>query len=359
MTLVAAYRAAGIPVLLGDFYMSGEKDLHRGRKKICRVRPNLAIGWTGKLLQADELLVQMFENLADRPTKNALEDWLSRTTISGSATPNLKLAGWLSDANGQVSFLWDAAIGQVIWNGCWFIGSGGEAFEHSFAGHRDDPGSDVEPSLRTALETTVALLTQLNCTDRIVGEGNDIGVGGGYEALLWWPEEKEFKYVEKALYCVLACRLDRNGTLGYEPELIGDSLTAYRAGIAGENSVFSFSEGEGHGIWVMSAVGQPLSQADLYAWLGAEHSRPMDLSADYYGALLMFAAPTPCPPVPLVGCPWDNPSLFRGARGKLGFEIPKGLIEAAYRERRALFAESPSPLAVVRASDLGLDPGSG
>lgn|GEM_PF-3388113 len=160
MTLVAAYKSTGIPILLGDFLISRGEDRHRGRKKICRIRDNLAVGWTGSLLQTEHVL----------------------------------------------------------------------AFD----------------------------------------------------------------------------------------------------------------------IWVMSAVGVSSPREELFEWLRAEQNLPMDLSADYHGGLLMFAAPSPCPPVPLVGCPWDDPGLFKGSRGRFEFKIPREAIEKAYCERQAMYAAAPYPMEGIR-----------
>jgi hypothetical protein len=347
LTLVAAYRSAGVPVLLGDFLISRRDDRGRGKKKISRIRRNLVVGWTGNLLQAENVLGLLFEDIGDKPTKESIEAWFSQLEVERPPEPNLKLAGWISEDGGEFGFHWDAGVGQVTWGEEWFIGSGGRAFEASFTGYRSPLDPEIGPQVKAALETLIGVLTQLNCTDRIAQEGQAEGIGGGYEALYWSAENRAFEYLGDALYFIVVSRLDAQGVLKSEPELLGDSLTTYRARIAGEYSVLTFSEGEGHDIWVMTAAGQPCSRNEIHRWLQSELAQPMDLHADYYGGLLMFAAPAPCPPVPWVGCPWDSWSPFSGGRGQFELRIPRGAIEEIYQERQAVYAASPYPLGVI------------
>ncbi len=261
----------------------------------------------------------------------------------------LKLVGWISDADGRFGFCWDSASGNLVWGDEWFVGSGGAAFEANVADYRGVLNPNTEPDVNSALQGLLALLAQLNCTDRLVQEGNDAGIGGGYETLYWSTDDEKFQYLDRVLYFVLVCRMDARGRLRKDPELIGDSLTTYRAAVAGDHSVLTFSEREAHDIWVMSPVGAMAQRKRLYEWLRREAAKPMDLTADYYAGLAMFAAPmAPAPPLPAVTGPWDDVQGFRSSRGRFEFHINKGAVEKAYRDRAAAYAAAPYPLGQMK-----------
>ena len=71
----------------------------------------------------------------------------------------------------------------------------------------------------------------------------------------------------------------------------------------------------------------------------------MDLTADYYAGMVMFAAPTaPASALPILACPWDGERNFRSSRGRFEFHIEKGAVEQAYRHRAESYAAAPYPL---------------
>ncbi len=65
MTLVAAYRPKGIPVLLGDFLITGGPHPST-RKKIHRIGPNFVIGWTGRQILAAPILGALVDRFRDQ-----------------------------------------------------------------------------------------------------------------------------------------------------------------------------------------------------------------------------------------------------------------------------------------------------
>jgi hypothetical protein len=343
LTLVAAYKSAGIPILLGDFLISRGAERRRGRKKIARIRENLVVGWTGSLLQAENVLRRLFEGIDDRPTMESIETWFSKLELDDGPNPNLKLAGWICEDRGEFGFFWDPRVG-ILWGDEWFIGSGGVGFEKRVAPFRIPLDPEAPFQEETGLSALVALLAQLNCTDRISQEGHADGVGGGYEALYWSEDSHAFEYLSDALYFVLAVCIDGRGELEREPALLKESLTTYRAPIACEQSALTFSAGDGRDVWTMSAVGQATSDEKIQAWIQPQLGQPMDFRADFHGGMLMFASPTPCPPVPWAGCPWESPRLFQGGPGRFDLLIPPGFVEEMYERQRELHAAAPTTL---------------
>jgi hypothetical protein len=348
MTLVAAYESAGVPILLGDFLISQGKDRHRGRKKISRIRENFVIGWTGSLLQAENVIRPLLEEIDDWPTRESIEAWFSTLELEDGSDYNLKLAGWVCEDQGEFGFLWDPRAGGIFWGDEWFIGSGGAGFEASFPMYRVPLEHGAQPEGETALKSLAAVLAQMNCTDRVSREGYEEGVGGGYEALYWSAEKGAFEYLSDVLYFVLAVCIDEHGELEQEPTLVKESLTVYQAPIAGEHSALTFSADDGRDVYVMSAAGRPISEQKIQAWIQPQLGRPMNFHADFHGGMLMFSASAPCPPVPWVGCPWDDFQLFRGRPGRFELLVPPAeMIEELYRKRRALHAARPTTLGHV------------
>ena len=81
MTLVAAYRPEGIPVLLGDFLITGVAVESTG-KKIHRVGPNFVIGWTGRRILAAPILHALIEKFRDeRVLITDVEEFLNFATM--------------------------------------------------------------------------------------------------------------------------------------------------------------------------------------------------------------------------------------------------------------------------------------
>lgn len=66
MTLVAAYRPEGIPVLVGDFLITGGGQ-ESTKKKIYKVGTNFAVGWSGPVFVAAPILKSLFAQFEDRP----------------------------------------------------------------------------------------------------------------------------------------------------------------------------------------------------------------------------------------------------------------------------------------------------
>jgi hypothetical protein len=348
VTLVAAYRNQGLPVLLGDFMVSGSDGRRRGRKKISRPRENMVLGWTGNLLQAEQCMAKLLADLGKRPTRDELEEGLSQLRPD-PGLGGVKLVGWLGPSPLSHGFQWDSSAEIVTWGQEWFVGSGGSSFELSFKAFRDPLDGEIEPDGKLATEQLCRLLTILNCGDRMTQQGNAYGFGGGYEALLWSNQTAQFQYVGPQLFFVVLARIGMDGSLEEPPTLLNDSLTRYEGGIAGDSSVLTFSVGEGHETWAMSPAGGPDDRGDLLSYLRSDLDEPMDLGAEFYGGMLGFVSPNPCPAVPLVVCPWDPKPICRGHRGRFDLTIPTEAIEIAYRERRALLAQQPIDLIHIPA----------
>jgi hypothetical protein len=123
MTLVTALKSTGVPTMIGDFLIMDSVSQVRGRKKISRPRPNLAAGWTGRLVQAKMVLRSLHYDLGERPSRATVQACLVSYDIRQLGNPRLKLVGWVVD-DGAHALHWDAAAPLVHWGGPWFVGTG-------------------------------------------------------------------------------------------------------------------------------------------------------------------------------------------------------------------------------------------
>jgi hypothetical protein len=352
VTLVAAYESLGMPILLGDFMISGSEERIRGRKKISRPRKNLVIGWTGNLLQATNCIEQLLLHIGEEPSKRELEDALATIELE-VGLGEVRLVGWHSEAEeGQEGFHWDSSTEVLAWGREWYVGSGGASFETGVAKYRAPLQGDAGSNVRKPLKQLVELLAFLNCGDRLTAQGHEMGVGGGYEALNWSQEHQEFRYVDRSLFFVVVARISPAAKVEGPSWIPMDTLITYEGGVAGDTTVLTISEGEGREIWALTAIGDPGHRDELIAYLDEKASQSMDLEANFYASMLAFVAPhAPCPAVPIVITPWDNPRLCAGTRGQLDFRISEATIENAYRKRRAEYEQAPVDL--LHISGLG------
>ena len=96
VTLIAAFREEQTPILLGDFLVTSNGDEAGTRKKICRISPNLAVGWAGSLIAATTVISEMrrrFDGarLSHRELHNFLVTY-DEGNLKGLARVNL--IGW-------------------------------------------------------------------------------------------------------------------------------------------------------------------------------------------------------------------------------------------------------------------------
>lgn len=105
MTLVAALEIHGTPVMLGDLMVTRGKE-QATRKKMVRLRPNLAIGWSDTLIAARVMLRELDEQLPDSVTIDDVGTVL-QSSVHEIGTLGLQLIGWvLSDKS--TAFSWSS-----------------------------------------------------------------------------------------------------------------------------------------------------------------------------------------------------------------------------------------------------------
>lgn len=340
MTLVAAFRVSGVPGLIGDFLISNRENHGRGSKKIERLRPNLAVGWTGQLLQAKAVLSDMYADLSRCPTQEEVQAWFESFDAVALGAPKLKLVGWVVDSSGARSFHWDASTAAFPqWDApAWFVGSGSEAAEALYNAYMSGSSTVEEADERDALDWILATLTATNGRDLVDTSSHALGFGGGYEALYWSGSTASFQYVERVLYYLAGRELDESGKVIDGPLGFAESVALYHT--IGECSVLDVNTAgplDSRTIWAMTAVGMPVAETRIAEHLRARGALPADLRADFHAGLLVVRTPRGWESMtPFIECPWDAVRAVEGVVGGIKLGIPPEMFEVVHRVRTTL-----------------------
>jgi hypothetical protein len=206
VTLIAAYRDRGVPVLLGDFLIIGSGQAAGLRKKVHRLQPNLVVGWTGHKLAAELVLTGLHHRFqAERPTKAGLEQFLTSFPTGNLGSLSVTLVGWICD-HGQYCFRWRSDWPQSVFYGDYhFAGSGEAMFRHIFGTGSGIDAPDPDDPAERILFAACRLLI-----DEVSGRFfQSMGFGHAYEAL--YLDQGEFQYLDDVLYVFCEVWFDTAG----------------------------------------------------------------------------------------------------------------------------------------------------
>lgn len=212
MTLVAALQAHGVPILMGDLMITGT-GRSSTRRKIMRLRPNFAIGWSGALIAATTLLRDLDEQLPPNVTVHEFQSALQRSAHEIGCL-ELQLAGWILEDE-STAFMWDSSYPQELVTGKRFlIGSGTGVLwpfleSQSLDGPHPTHSSAVEHASFQAL-TVVGNLMKSDLSDRATQRQSGFGVA--YDLLI--AAGGRFRYVSPVVYAAMATEVDHTGRIG-------------------------------------------------------------------------------------------------------------------------------------------------
>ncbi|QEC49652.1 hypothetical protein FSW04_20110 [Baekduia soli] len=205
MTVVGCFFAHGQPAMLGDFLLTGDGRDAGVRKKITRLSPTVAVGWTGSMHAADRAVDGLRAALPARATRRQMEDALTGLDVADYVGP-VSLVGWVIDP-GFHRFKWDSALpGVVHWDEVWHVGSGGEVLDRMVGEQGLVAAPDSDQPVDEALLTVGTNLM----ADEVLGQGlRQLRIGHGYEMLLWSGES--FEYVADVTYMTIRATFDGSG----------------------------------------------------------------------------------------------------------------------------------------------------
>lgn len=199
MTLVAAYRPEGVPILIGDFLITGSGH-ESTRKKIYKVGPNFVVGWSGPAFVAASILKALFAAFEDKVVSLAEVDefFTNRPGDELSDQPFL-IVGWVIGEQ-PYCFLWNILIPtRLFYEPYYVIGSGSQKFQElittkSLGGSLETRRTSVDQAVFSALTIAAELYSDENLERMNRREG----FGHGYELLYF--DGKEFNYIENIAF---------------------------------------------------------------------------------------------------------------------------------------------------------------
>jgi hypothetical protein len=194
MTLIAAYRENDRPILLGDFLITAHGARSGTRKKICRISPNLAVGWTGHLLATNQVmgaLRRRFEGT--RPSRTDLDSFLTTYDVRQFRSFAVHLIGWIVDSDNHC-FCWNSDWPtEVFYAPFHYGGSGATTFKALEAEGKSDAGPSAHPAQR-ALYNACRLMTDEH------GARKNRAAGFGYAYEILYLEGGDFVYIDDVTF---------------------------------------------------------------------------------------------------------------------------------------------------------------
>jgi hypothetical protein len=214
MTLVAAFKIEGVPVLLGDLLITDEPtnsphqllptrpDLGNAspaerrrigvRRKVLLLGDKLIVGFTGKVAAGSVLFKDLHRRFCEKtPSRDELNFALRMHNISLSG--DASVVGWLADPQPQC-FSWAAKAGSHLqWCTHALLGSGADHFMKSIlAVDRVDHSNNFTP---TELARFVAITKATSVLGNELGPAVTLKNNYGYciEVATWNGERFEFE----------------------------------------------------------------------------------------------------------------------------------------------------------------------
>src|SRR5690349_19037750 len=94
VTLVAAFRESGVPLLIGDALITGPQGT-AAKRKLHRVSDNFVVGWTGLMVSAELVIQAVYDRFRNQAaTLSAVKDFL--TNYPATRLPGrVYLIGWV------------------------------------------------------------------------------------------------------------------------------------------------------------------------------------------------------------------------------------------------------------------------
>ncbi len=210
MTLVAALEIHGTPVMLSDLMVTRGQE-QTTRKKMVRLRSNLAIGWSDTLIAAKVMLRELDERLPDRVTIDDVGKVL-QTSAHEIGALGLQLIGWvLSDRS--TAFSWSSDRPQDLFTGSTFTIGSGTPWLSTFMQGRNISGPP--PKISTTFEQVnfqaLVIAGNLMKSELSTRESRSLGFGFGYEVLV--AHGDRFNYITPVVYAATRANVDAAGVV--------------------------------------------------------------------------------------------------------------------------------------------------
>lgn len=211
MTIVVPLNAFGVPVLIGDLLISRGGLAAGTSKKIQRFGPTVALGWSGRRIEAKA----MFSALGARLPANPTAEDVARLIVQAAAAQRpaeLDITGWALSPKATPIYWSTAKPREVHTDHLTPIGSLPQWLLLAIGGYElggsPPPVDDFSRGACGALHLIGRLMSsELSLRD--IRE--EFCAGAGYEALV--ADEAGFRYLSPVVYVALGAMVDANGEL--------------------------------------------------------------------------------------------------------------------------------------------------
>ena len=333
MTLIAAYKSYGTPVLIGDFLTTGSGDRHGLRKKVLRLADNCVLAWTGHLVAANAVAASLKSALhGTAVTLASVRAILTDPATSKIGNFELSLIGWVVDREGSHCFRWNIGYPHEIFHGVPMYDGTGEGVARELIGekglHDASNPEGIDPN--RAIGGVLTVTAQLMRSEMLGPTTKPLGFGFAYE-ILCLADGQRFEYVDSVLYLAITCELDEFGRY----MRAGSSGSIYKCEVHDEiTAVYVYDpKNKSQQRHVITSVG-PNSDAaadDLLRRICSPEVQ-FPFASEHYCVFVNLVAPgLSCPPVVFI-LGKQPPLIDTSKPNAISLKVPREVIETIYRD---------------------------
>jgi hypothetical protein len=199
VTMVAAFKVKGTPVLIGDMAVTigSTRSL---RKKAYFIAPNLVIAWAGHMIVAKTVIAALKTTFSvGAVTKQALEQHLTGYHSDDFGQLHTNFIGWIVD-EGFHCFLWNCLYPQqVFYQNQYFEGTGEKYFASMQQESRDwQTGETGLPPDSSLVISAINEIARARFEESLYRETWDLSFGASYDILVFLSGE--FRYIGSIVY---------------------------------------------------------------------------------------------------------------------------------------------------------------
>jgi hypothetical protein len=197
MTLVAAFKDAGIPVLIGDMALT-KGEIRSLRKKVYIISPNLAVGWAGHSIVAKIVITALRNNFANKTvTKLDLEFFFKGYQSEDFGSLHTNFIGWLIDDEPHC-FLWNCLYPSEVFYNSYFVEGTGEEYFESLKKQSWIRGGSLLSNQDQAVLSVITHVAQARFEESLYRETWNLSFGASYDILVFM--DGRFRNVRSIAY---------------------------------------------------------------------------------------------------------------------------------------------------------------
>jgi len=197
MTLIAAYRNKGIPVLIGDMALT-KGDIRSLRKKVYVVSDNFTVGWTGYMIVAKKVIAALKDAFANNVvTKASMEDFFKSYEPDDFGSLHTNFIGWVVDDEPHC-FRWNCLYPNQVYYDSHFVDGSGQEYFESLKNQAWQSGGSALPTQDEAILSIINDVAHARFEESLYRGTWDLSFGASYDILAFI--DGRFRYVRSIVY---------------------------------------------------------------------------------------------------------------------------------------------------------------